>query len=61
MIPISEITEDNDPHSEILSNDSFAEPEGCYPVPYILENFKGFFYLNWELQASLPVGTFVLA
>ena len=26
MIPISEITEDNDPHSEILSNDSFAKP-----------------------------------
>ena len=32
MIPISEITEDNDPHLEILSNDSFAEPEGGYPV-----------------------------
>ena len=43
MIPISEITEDNDPHSEILSNDSFAKPEGGYPVPYVPENFEGLF------------------
>ena len=61
MILISEITEDNDPHLEILSNDSFAEPEGGYLVPYIPEDFKVCFYLNQELQASLPVGTFVLA
>ena len=60
VIPISEITEDNDPHLKILSNDSFAKPEGGYPVPYIPENFKGLF-LSKLLQASLLVGTFVPA
>ena len=43
MIPISEITEDNDPHSEILSYDSFAKPEEGYLAPYVPENFKGLF------------------
>ena len=33
----------SDPHSEILSNDSFPEPEGGYLVLYIPENFQGLF------------------
>ena len=58
MIPISEITEDNDPHSEILSNDSFVEPEGGYLVPYIPENFKGLFLFKPGAPGILTCGKF---
>ena len=58
MIPISEIIEDNDPHSEILSNDSFAEPEGGYLVPYIPENFKGLFISKLGASGILTCGYF---
>ena len=58
MIRISEITEDNDPHSEILSNNSFAEPEGGYPVPYIPENFKGLFLSQPGAPGILTCGYF---
>ena len=58
MILISEITEDNDPHSEILSNDSFAEPEGGYPAPYIPDNFKGLFLSQPGAPGILTCGYF---
>ena len=58
MIPISEITEDNDPHSEILSNDSFAKPEGGYPAPYIPENFEGLFLSKPRAPGILTCGYF---
>ena len=58
MIPISEVTEDNDPHSKILSNNSFAEPEGGYPAPYIPENFKGLFLSKLEAPGILTCGYF---
>ena len=58
MIPISEITEDNDPHLEILSNNSFAEPEGGYPGPYIPENFKGLFVSQLVVPGILTCGYF---
>ena len=43
IIPLSSVTADNDPHSEVLSIDNFAIPEGDYPAPYIPENFQGLF------------------
>ena len=43
VLPLSMVTEDNDPHSEILSNNSFAKPDGGYPSPYVPENFQGLF------------------
>ena len=58
MISISEVTEDNDPHSEILSNDSFAEPEGGYLAPYIPENFKGLFLSEPGAPGILTCGYF---
>ena len=58
MIPISEITEDNDPHSEILSYNSFAKPEGGYLVPYIPENFKGLFLSKLGAPGILTCGYF---
>ena len=58
MIPISEITEDNDPHSEILSNDSFAKPEGGYLAPYVLENFEGLFLSKPGAPGILTCGYF---
>ena len=58
IIPISEITEDNDPHSEILSNDSFAKPEGGYLVPYVLENFEGLFLSKPGAPGILTCGYF---
>ena len=58
MIPISEITEDNDPHSEILSNDSFAKPEGGYLASYIPENFEGLFLSKRGAPGILTCGYF---
>ena len=58
MIPISEITEDKDSHLEILSYDSFAEPEGGYPAPYIPENFKGLFLSKLGAPGILTCGYF---
>ena len=58
MIPISEITEDNDPPSEILSNDSFATPEGSYLVPYIPEKFEGLFLSKPGAPGILTCGYF---
>ena len=58
MIPISEITEDNDPHSKILSNNSFAIPEGGYRVPYIPENFKDLFLSQLGAPGILTCGYF---
>ena len=58
MIPISEITKDNDLHSEILSNDSFAKPEGGYLAPYIPENFKGLFLSELAAPGTLTCGYF---
>ena len=43
IIPLSLVTADNDPYSEVLSNDNFAIPEGGYPTPYVPENFQGLF------------------
>ena len=43
MILLSMVNQDNDPHSEILSNDDFAVPEGGYPAPYVPEGFPGLF------------------
>ena len=40
MIPMSDITEDNDPYSEILSNDSFAKSEGGYLAPTFQRTLK---------------------
>ena len=37
------VNQDNDPHSEILSNNDFAVPEGGYPAPYVPEGFPGLF------------------
>ena len=37
------MTVDNDPHSEVLSTDNFAIPEGGYLAPYVPENFQGLF------------------
>ena len=61
MIPITEITEEHDPYSKILSNDSFAKPEGGYLVPYIPENFKGLFLSKPGAPGLLTCGYFVLA
>ena len=58
VIPISEITEDNDPHLEILSNDSFAKPEGGYSAPYVPENFQGLFLSQLEAPGILTCGYF---
>ena len=54
IIPLSRVTADNDPHSEALSNDNFAIPEGGYPAPYVPENLQGLFlpYL-WYHHTSL--------
>ena len=35
MILLSMLNQDNDPHSEILSNDDFAVPEGGYSAPNV--------------------------
>ena len=43
MIPLSMVNQDNDPHSEILSNNVFAVPKGGYPAPYVPEGFPGLF------------------
>ena len=43
IIPLSRVTADNDPHSEVLFSDNFTIPEGSYPAPYVLENFQGLF------------------
>ena len=43
MISLSMVNQDNDPHSEILSNDDFAVPKGGYPAPYVPEGFPGLF------------------
>ena len=43
IIPLSKVTADNDPHSEVLSSDNFTIPEGGYPAPYVPENFQGLF------------------
>ena len=43
IIPLSSVTADNDPHSDILLTDNFAIPEGGYPAPYIPEKFQGLF------------------
>ena len=43
MIPLSMVNQDNNPHSEILSNDDFAVPKGGYPAPYIPEGFPVLF------------------
>ena len=58
MIPISEVTGDNDPHSEILSNNSFAEPEGGYPAPYVPENFQGLFISKPGAPGIITCGYF---
>ena len=42
IIPLSSVTADNNFHSEVLSNDNFAIPEGGYPAPYVPENFQRF-------------------
>ena len=46
MIPLSMVNQDNDPHSEILSNNDFAVLEGGYPAPYVPEGFPGLFLLK---------------
>ena len=43
MIPLSMVNQDNDPHSQILSNDDFAVPKGGYSAPHVLEGFPGLF------------------
>ena len=43
IIPLSRVTADNNPHSEVLSSDNFAIPERGYPAPHVLENFQGLF------------------
>ena len=43
IILLSMVTADNDPHSEVLSSDNFAIPEGGYPAAYVSENFQGLF------------------
>ena len=43
IIPLSMVNADNDPHSEVLSSDNFALPEGGYPAPYVSENLQGLF------------------
>ena len=58
MIPILEVTEDNDPHSEILFNNSFAEPEAGYLAPYVPENFKGLFLSKLGAPGILTCGYF---
>ena len=58
MILISKITQDNDPHSGILSNDSFAKPQGGHPVPYIPENFEGLFLSKPGAPGILTCGYF---
>ena len=43
---------------EILSNDSFAEPEGGYPAPYVPEDFKGLFLSKQGAPGILTCGYF---
>ena len=43
MIPLSMVNQDNDPHSEILSNNDFTVPKGGYLAPYVPEGFPGLF------------------
>ena len=61
MILISEIIKDNDPHLEILSNAALQNLREAIWHPMIQRTLKVCFYLNQELQASSPVGTFILA
>ena len=41
IAPLSTVTADNDPHSEVLSGGNFDIPKGDYPAPYVLEDFQG--------------------
>ena len=43
IVPLSAVTADNDPHSEVLSSGNFDVPKGGYPAPYVPENFQGLF------------------
>ena len=43
IIPLSSVTPDNDPHSEVLSPVNFVIPKRGYPAPYVPENFQGLF------------------
>ena len=51
MILLSMVNQDNDHHSEILSNNDFAVPKGGYPAPYVPESFLVCFFQNQGLQA----------
>ena len=43
IVPLSTVTADNDPHSEVLSSGNFDVPKGGYPAPYVPENYQGLF------------------
>ena len=43
IVPLSTVTADNDPHSEVLPGGNFDVPKGGYPAPYVLEDFQGLF------------------
>ena len=43
IVPLSTVTADNDPHSDILSSGNFNIPKGGCPAPYVPGNFQGLF------------------
>ena len=43
IVPLSTVTADNNPHSEVLSGGNFDIPRVGYPAPDFLEDFQGLF------------------
>ena len=43
IVPLSTVTADNNPHSEVLSGGNFDVPKEGYPAPYVPEDFQGLF------------------
>ena len=56
IIPLSLVTADNDPLSEVLSTDNFTIPGGGYPAPYVPENFQGLFLPKPRASGILTCG-----
>ena len=59
IIPLSSVTADNDPHSEVYLMTILQYLREVIQNLMFQRIFKVCFYLNQELQASLPVGIIV--
>ena len=56
IVPLSTVTADNDPHSEVPSSSNFDVPKGGYPTPYVPEDFQGLFILKPGAPGILTCG-----